>query len=77
MTAIGLVLIIFSLWFIWVTDNNTSGATIASQSNTGGNMYLKELIETLESHPNHDTVLTYDKESGRFETLNTVYVPMK
>ncbi len=22
-------------------------------------------------------VLTYDKETGRFETLNTVYVPMK
>ena len=40
-------------------------------------MYLKELIETLESHPNHDTVLTYDKESGSFETLNTIYVPMK
>ena len=28
MTAIGLVLIIVALWFIWMSDNNTSGAII-------------------------------------------------
>ena len=28
MTAIGLVLIILALWFIWMSDNNTSGTTI-------------------------------------------------